>query len=115
MNKHKIFADFHNADEHGRLRLTCLGTIEDAARLGIRFHEGMELVLSDEELEVDGTVAWNAEENRWVAVIDWNAIRNPLRPEGDGQVWMQLPGLDATSPEPVEMASVTASFPPLRR
>ena len=115
MNKHKIFADFHNADEHGRLRLTCLGTIEDAARLGIRFHEGMELVLSDEELEVDGTVAWNAEENRWVAAIDWNAIRNPLRPEEDGQVWMQLPGLDATSPEPVEMASVTASFPPLRR
>ena len=71
MNKHKIFADFHNTDKHGRLRLTCLGTIEDITQLGIHFHEGMELVLSDGELEVDGTVEWNAEENRWVAKPDW--------------------------------------------
>ena len=104
MDKHKIFADFHNADEQGRLRLTCLGTVEDAARLGIRFHEGMILVLSDEELEVEGTVAWNAEENRWVAAIDWDAIRT-LRPKADGQVLMQFPGLDPTSSDPVPMAA----------
>ena len=84
MDKHKIFADFHNADEQGRLRLTCLGTVEDAARLGICFHKGMTLVLSDEEVEVEGTVAWNAEENRWVAAIDWDAIRDVPMSEHDG-------------------------------
>ena len=30
--KLRIFADFNNADENGRLRLNCTGTIEDLAR-----------------------------------------------------------------------------------
>ena len=111
MDKHKIFADFHNADEQGRLRLTCLGTVENAARLGIRFHEGMTLVLSDEEVEVEGTVAWNAEKNRWVAAIDWDAIRNTLHPETDGQGLMQFPGLDSTSPDSVPIAASPPSSP----
>ena len=110
MDKHKIFAAFHNADEQGKLRLTCLGTVEDAARLGIRFHEGMILVLSNREVEVESTVAWNTEENRWVAAIDWDAIRNTLRPQANGPVLMQFPGFDSTSPNFVPMAASPSSF-----
>ena len=110
MDKHKMFADFHNADEQERLRLTCLGTVEDAARLDIRFHEGMILVLSNREVEVESTVAWNTEENRWVAAIDWDAIRNTLRPEANGPVLMQFRGLDPTSPNPGPMAASPSSF-----
>jgi hypothetical protein len=29
---HVVFVDFHNADEQGRLRLNCVGTIEDLAQ-----------------------------------------------------------------------------------
>jgi hypothetical protein len=29
MNKPKVYADFQNADSQGRLRLNCLGTVED--------------------------------------------------------------------------------------
>lgn len=105
MNKHRIMADFHNADEQGRLRLTCIGTIRDVAKLGISLHDGMELVLVDDDLEVEGVVEWNPDEARWVAAIDWDAIRNTLHPEADGQVLMQFPGLDATSPDPVPMAA----------
>ncbi|WP_277883249.1 hypothetical protein [Nostoc sp. FACHB-190] len=32
MDKPRVFADFHNADSQGRLRLNCTGTIEDLAR-----------------------------------------------------------------------------------
>lgn len=71
----RIFADFHNADEQGRLRLNCVGTIEDLSRQSIKLEDGQLLALYDEELEVDGVVQYSAEESLWVAVIDWKQIR----------------------------------------
>ena len=84
MNKHRIMADFHNADEQGRLRLTCIGTIRDVAKLGISLHDGMELVLVDDDLEVEGVVEWNPDEAWWVAAIDWDAIRDVPVSEHEG-------------------------------
>ncbi len=75
MNKPRVFADFHNADAQGRLRLNCVGTIEDLARQRIALRNGQSLVLYSEDLEVDGVVLYSEEENLWVAVIDWDAIR----------------------------------------
>jgi hypothetical protein len=71
----RIFADFHNADEQGRLRLNCVGTIEDLSRQNIKLEDGQLLALYDEELEVDGVVQYSQEESLWVAVIDWKQIR----------------------------------------
>ena len=71
----RIFADFHNADEQGRLRLNCVGTIEDLSRQNIKLEDGQLLALYDEELEVDGVVQYSQEESLWVAVIDWKKIR----------------------------------------
>ncbi|WP_445248729.1 hypothetical protein [Microcoleus sp. OTE_8_concoct_300] len=71
----RIFADFHNADEQGRLRLNCVGTIEDLSRQNIKLEDGQLLALYDEELEVDGMVQYSQEESLWVAVIDWKQIR----------------------------------------
>jgi hypothetical protein len=75
MNYPRIFADFHNADEQGRLRLNCVGTIEDLSRQNIKLEDGQLLVLYDEELEVDGVVQYSEEESLWVAAIDWKQIR----------------------------------------
>ena len=72
----RIFADFHNADEQGRLRLNCVGTIEDLSRQNIKLQDGQLLALYDEELEVDGVVQYSEEESLWVAVIDWKQIRH---------------------------------------
>ncbi|MEG3971740.1 MULTISPECIES: hypothetical protein [unclassified Microcoleus] len=71
----RIFVDFHNADEQGRLRLNCVGTIEDLSRQNIKLEDGQLLALYDEELEVDGVVQYSEEESLWVAVIDWKQIR----------------------------------------
>ncbi len=71
----RIFADFHNADTQGRLRLNCIGTIEDLTRQQISLQNGQLLTLYSEELEVDGVVQYSAAENVWVAAIDWDAIR----------------------------------------
>ncbi|MEG4320344.1 MULTISPECIES: hypothetical protein [unclassified Microcoleus] len=75
MSHPKIFSDFHNADEQGRLRLNCVGTIEDLSRQNIKLQNGKLLTLYSEELEVDGAVQYSEEESLWVAVIDWKLIR----------------------------------------
>ena len=75
MNKPRVFADFHNADAKGRVRLNCVGTVGDLACQKISLTEGQSLILYSENLEVDGVVRYSPKENLWVAVIDWDAIR----------------------------------------
>jgi hypothetical protein len=84
-----VYADFHNADALGRLRLNCVGTVQDLAegvrlahtgnagnlRQHITLQEGLRLNLYSEELEVEGEVLYSGEENVWVAAIDWAAIQ----------------------------------------
>ena len=85
MVKPKVYADFHNADAHGRLRLNCVGTIEDLARQGITLREGTPLTLySDDldasgqpdELRAEGVASFSEDEHCWVATINWSAIRH---------------------------------------
>ena len=75
MNKPRVFADFHNADVQGRLRLSCAGTTADLKRHGTVLQDGQSLIIYSEELEVEGIVHYSEEEKLWTAIIDWNAIR----------------------------------------
>lgn len=83
MNKVRVFADFHNADVKGRVRLNCAGTIADLKRHGIELRDGQPLIIYSEELEVEGVVRYSEEEKLWTAVIDWDAIREvqPIVPQ----------------------------------
>jgi hypothetical protein len=75
INEPRVFVDFGNADAEGCLRLNCIGTIEDLALQKIELRDGQLLTLYSEDIEVDGTVRYSPTENLWVAVIDWNEIR----------------------------------------
>jgi hypothetical protein len=75
MSLSRVFVDFHNADEQGRLRLNCIGTLEDLARQQTDLTNGQSLTLYSEDLEVDGVVQFSEDEKVWVATIDWNQIR----------------------------------------
>ncbi len=75
MSQPRVFADFHNADPKGRLRMNCIGTVEDLSRQQVTLQEGVQLVMYSEDLEVDGEVFYSSEESLWVAVIDWDAVR----------------------------------------
>ncbi len=75
MYKLRVFADFHNADGQGRLRLNCTGTLEDLSCQNVCLKKGQALTLYSEDLEVDGVVDYSSEENLWVAVINWDEIR----------------------------------------
>lgn len=85
MVKPKIYADFHNADSQGRLRLNCVGTTEDLFRQGVVLREGLALTFYADDLDeegrmdellVEGVVSFSPEEHCWVAVIDWSAINH---------------------------------------
>ncbi len=85
MVKPKIYADFQNADSQGRLRLNCVGTVEDLTQQQVDLHEGLLLALYSDDLDakgqldellVDGVVSFSEEEHTWVAAIDWAAIRH---------------------------------------
>ena len=75
MNKPRVFADFHNADAKGRVRLNCAGTVADLERQKIMLRNGQALIIYSEELKVEGIVCYSEEEKLWTAVIDWNAIQ----------------------------------------
>lgn len=95
MTNPKVYADFHNADSQGRLRLNCVGTIEDLARQQIELRKGLVLTLYSDDLGdqgapdkllVKGVVNYSEEEECWVATIDWSAIHHssdhPAKVEG---------------------------------
>ena len=75
MNTLRVFADFHNADAKGRVRLNCAGTVADLERQKIALRNGQSLIIYSEELEVEGVVHYSEEEKLWTAVIDWDAIQ----------------------------------------
>ncbi len=85
MSLSRVFVDFHNADEQGRLRLNCIGTIEDLSCQQAELENGQQLTLYGEDLEVDGVVQFSAEEKVWVATIDWNQIRQVEQLAAQGQ------------------------------
>ena len=75
MNKRRVFADFHNADAKGRVRLNCAGTVADLKHQKIVLQDGQSFIIYSEELEVEGIVCYSEEEKLWTAVIDWDAIQ----------------------------------------
>lgn len=85
MSTPRVYADFHNADVQGRVRLNCIGTTQDLARQKIQLREGLALSLyaddADEhgrpgELQAAGIVEYSQDEQCWVASIDWSAIQH---------------------------------------
>lgn len=87
MAKPRIFADFHNADVQGRLRLNAIGTVEDLSRQQVALSDGLSATFYSEEIEADGRVRYSSTESIWVAEIDWDAIRRqPIFEETEEQV-----------------------------
>jgi hypothetical protein len=89
----RVYADFHNADGQGRLRLNCVGTIEDLSRLKVQLRDGLILTLVTDdadpagrpgELQADGRVEFSTEEQCWVAAIDWDHIQSVPVMDKDG-------------------------------
>jgi hypothetical protein len=71
----RIYVDFQNSDSHGRVRLNTNGTFRDLHALGVTLSDQLPIIIYSEELEADARVVFSAEENIWVAQIDWQQVR----------------------------------------
>ncbi len=89
MKEPRIYADFHNADAQGRLRLNCVGTTKDLARKQVALRPGVILTLysddadaegNSDDLEVSGVVEYSQAEQCWVARVDWKRQRLEREP-----------------------------------
>ena len=73
----KIYADFNNADNKGRLRLTINGSEEDIGVQELKLFNGMKIIVyDDDELTANAEVVFSEEEKIWVAIIDWEKIKH---------------------------------------
>jgi len=87
----RVFVDFMNTDgkKHPdgkrRVLLTTTGTREDLASGRIELHEGLRLMLYSDDADehgrpdpliVEGTVRFDSVGQRWVAEVDWDAVRH---------------------------------------
>ena len=70
----RIYADFNNADEEGRVRLNTDGTAADLESQSMSLSVGQRLKISDGEIEAEGIVEFSDEEKIWVIRIDWKGI-----------------------------------------
>jgi hypothetical protein len=80
-----VYVDFMKTDAEGRLRLVCIGTINDLARHGIVLADGMALsVYSDDaneqgrrdDLLAEGIVHRSDPGDEWVLLVDPKSVRH---------------------------------------
>lgn len=85
MGEPRVQVDLMKTDAQRRVVLTTVGTRRDLERYGIELEEGLLLHLytddADEDgnrddIVFDGVVHYDQDESRWVATIDWGALRH---------------------------------------
>jgi len=86
--------------------LNCVGTVNDLSQQQVHLLEGLKLGLyaadvdangRESRLIAEGTVTYSADENCWVAVIDWNQIRHEPGTSNLGQPAEDLPATTVSS------------------
>jgi hypothetical protein len=71
----RIYADFHNADRKGRVRLNTQGALEDFRAIGVGPTVGMHVLLYDTEESCTEGIVEHDEIEGWIAQIDWEKLR----------------------------------------
>jgi hypothetical protein len=76
-----VYADFNNQDERGRIRLNCVGSLQDLERLQPMLRNRLTLRLTDGEGCVVATLYNDQQANIWLGVPDWDTweeVDSPL-------------------------------------
>lgn len=70
----RIYADFNNSDEQGRVRLNTAGSKKDLDAHAGELADGLRVILHMmDEFEVDGALVFD---QIWRGVPDWGTIRH---------------------------------------
>lgn len=72
----KIYADFHNTNTAGAVRLNTVGTIKDLNAQGVVLRTGLAVCLYSEDFEGPGVVEFSEDEGVWAARFNWSEIKS---------------------------------------
>ena len=71
----RIYADFNNCEENGKVRLNTNGSLGDLFRVKKQIHAGMPVWLYDEEFEVESKLEYDKKWKIWMGDPHWSTIR----------------------------------------
>ena len=71
-----LYADFNNMAEDDRVLLSAVGSRRDIEQHQERLTEGMEVILSDNEFEVEARLVRDEEHAIWLGIPDWSTRRD---------------------------------------
>jgi len=69
MNEPRVYADIHNKDRFGKIRLNTVGTIIDLNKQNVVLQTGKVLNLYFENVEAKGVVTYSESEECWTAIL----------------------------------------------
>jgi len=74
----RIYADFHNADARGRLRLNCIGTMKDLSKQQVSLREGLILTLYADDANAEASrMTWRSP--GWWSIHQTNGVGSACR------------------------------------
>ena len=74
--KIRLYADFNNMTEDDKVLLSAVGSRRDTDRYEQILNEGLEVILSDNEFEVEARLVRDERHAIWLAVPDWSPRRD---------------------------------------
>ena len=74
--KIRLYADFNNMTEDDRVLLSAVGSRRDIDQHEESLAEGLEVILSDNEFEVEARLVRDEAHAIWLAVPDWSTRRD---------------------------------------
>ena len=72
---HRLYVDFNNRDENGKIRINTVGSLRDIELLKSELRSGVNVTLYDEELEFQARLERDELFNIWLGVVDWSTRR----------------------------------------
>lgn len=71
----RIYADFNNCEEGGKVRLNTNGSLNDLSQVKGKIEQGMFVWLYDEEFEVLTKLEYHPKWKIWLGEPNWSTIR----------------------------------------
>jgi hypothetical protein len=71
----RIYADFNNCEEDGKVRLNSRGSLDDLSQVKNKIRSSMLVWIYDEELEVETELQYSQKWKIWLGEPNWSTIR----------------------------------------
>lgn len=76
MMRIRLYADFNARTEDDKVVLNTVGSLADVAKHKKELNEGMRVILTDGEIELEASLERDGEHGIWLGIPDWSTARD---------------------------------------